>query len=374
MGSDSGKFAYIDQLRGGAVLMVMLVHTSQKIPGLSVFFEAIAKYGQMGVQLFFVASAYTLCLSASRRADEVAGIRSFYVRRYFRIAPLYYLGIFVYAGIHWMQSWSGHGWPGPYTISNIAANALFVHGIVPSANNSVVPGGWSIGAEMLFYLIFPALHRVCGYLFDFCGNLAILALAGIFLLANIIFQWSLLGTEFQIKNSNFMYFFLVNQMPVFIFGILTYFILERTATVVSARWCVLAFVILTLLVLYVWRFKAPVSFMVMPTLAGLSFCFLLAAMKTGLAHSKWLQRLGRVSYSVYVFHFIFAWHVAPFIVEPLVSVLNADVVLLFSVAVVVLATFYLASWTERAIEARWISFGNRVVRSLQARVSGRPQI
>lgn len=35
------------------------------------------------------------------------------------------------------------------------AKVGFVHGLVPSANNTVVPGDGSIGTEMLFCLILP---------------------------------------------------------------------------------------------------------------------------------------------------------------------------------------------------------------------------
>ena len=58
------KLDYIDIARGIAILMVMLVHTSQAVNGVSQLVGDIDRYGQMGVQLFFVASAYTLCFSS----------------------------------------------------------------------------------------------------------------------------------------------------------------------------------------------------------------------------------------------------------------------------------------------------------------------
>lgn len=54
------KLKHIDALRGIAVLLVILVHTSQSIPGISLPLRYFSKYGQMGVQLFFIISAYTL--------------------------------------------------------------------------------------------------------------------------------------------------------------------------------------------------------------------------------------------------------------------------------------------------------------------------
>jgi peptidoglycan/LPS O-acetylase OafA/YrhL len=90
------KLDYIDVLRGIAILMVMLVHTSQAVNGVSQLVGDIARSGQMGVQLFFVASAYTLCFSRIRRAEEKQLLFSFWIRRFFRIAPLYYVAAIAY--------------------------------------------------------------------------------------------------------------------------------------------------------------------------------------------------------------------------------------------------------------------------------------
>lgn len=46
------KLKFIDSIRGVAILMVILVHTAQKISDLHVLTRIIAEYGQMGVQLF----------------------------------------------------------------------------------------------------------------------------------------------------------------------------------------------------------------------------------------------------------------------------------------------------------------------------------
>ena len=140
---------WIDALRGLAILMVLANHVALVVPGLSAPLLALARFGQMGVQLFFVASAFTLCLSwQHRRADEQQPVRRFLLRRLFRIAPLYWLGVALFAMLHLVQTGavgSGGEVPySPYTTTNITANLFFVHGFMPAAQNSIVPGGWSI--------------------------------------------------------------------------------------------------------------------------------------------------------------------------------------------------------------------------------------
>jgi peptidoglycan/LPS O-acetylase OafA/YrhL len=67
----------LDLLRGVAILLVLLVHCAQAttsvIPGLTWF---ALEYGELGVQLFFLVSGYTMMLRV-----ELAAARSFYIRR-----------------------------------------------------------------------------------------------------------------------------------------------------------------------------------------------------------------------------------------------------------------------------------------------------
>src|SRR5690348_13706360 len=89
------KFDYIDAMRGIAILLVILVHSAfdLAIKGPA---GRIGAMGQFGVQMFFVASALTLCLSWEARRDEPHPMKSFLIRRFFRIAPMYYFGIAFY--------------------------------------------------------------------------------------------------------------------------------------------------------------------------------------------------------------------------------------------------------------------------------------
>jgi acyltransferase-like protein len=82
------RFVYIDVLRGYAVLGALFVHCSQYVG-----FDCFAAFGARGVQLFFVVSALTLMASWHSRAD---GVTAFFLRRVFRIVPMYWLTILIY--------------------------------------------------------------------------------------------------------------------------------------------------------------------------------------------------------------------------------------------------------------------------------------
>jgi len=91
------KYPFIDALRGYAVLMVITCHAGAAFPELPYPLKRVTNFGWHGVQMFFLMSCVTLLLSW--QSDEAKGrtdVISFWLRRFFRIAPLYYLAAAFY--------------------------------------------------------------------------------------------------------------------------------------------------------------------------------------------------------------------------------------------------------------------------------------
>ena len=59
----SQKQGYIDAIRGWAILLVITCHTGGMFPELPYPIRKLTNFGWHGVQLFFLASAVTLCMS-----------------------------------------------------------------------------------------------------------------------------------------------------------------------------------------------------------------------------------------------------------------------------------------------------------------------
>jgi peptidoglycan/LPS O-acetylase OafA/YrhL len=84
------RLRVLDALRGWAIVGVIFVHNSIFWRPDSHALLSLIEQGQRGVQLFYIISAFTLYLSYFRRSqDEISPVANFYIRRIFRIAPLW---------------------------------------------------------------------------------------------------------------------------------------------------------------------------------------------------------------------------------------------------------------------------------------------
>ncbi|MEJ0004933.1 MAG: acyltransferase [Steroidobacteraceae bacterium] len=366
----AGHLTYVDQLRGIAILMVIAVHAAQAVANLPDALIILLEYGQTGVQLFFVVSAFTLCRShASRQSEENATLK-FYLRRFFRIAPLYYLAIALYWTIGTVFDGFGRV-PSPWAYSrgNTVANVLFAHGFIRSANNVVVPGGWSIGTEMAFYAVFPVLILICLQAYSHFRARAtwMLAMAAFALSVAACIALAHSTVVFLVLNS-FLYFNLLVQAPVFMLGVAAYFQYRESHMPIAAPACsVLAFLILTLLGIVLLQLRTSAATVMLPIASGASFVFLLDAFRTLQRNWRVLARIGQVSYSMYIFHFVFVWYGASLIWPPKSAVRFPSLVFAAIYVVGTILTFALAQVTEVLIERRGIAIGRWICACLTQR-------
>ncbi|MET4729799.1 peptidoglycan/LPS O-acetylase OafA/YrhL [Lysobacter enzymogenes] len=148
------RLPQLDALRGLAALYVVVYHVmAMPDPHLPVPAWALPAIGMggSGVVLFFVMSAFSLCLTWPRHAASGAALRSFYLSRVFRIAPLLLVLLAVMVLRDQLRE------PTRYGAQEIAWNASMLFGLSPQWQAGIVMGSWTIGVEMLFYAVFPLL-------------------------------------------------------------------------------------------------------------------------------------------------------------------------------------------------------------------------
>ncbi|MDB5117575.1 MAG: cellulose-binding, family [Mucilaginibacter sp.] len=296
------KLDYIDALRGLAVLGVMMTHTAQygsfNVPDI---LKHITDEGSAGVQLFYIASAFTLFLSfKSRSQKEASPVRNFFIRRFFRIAPMYYIGIVYYLFQNGMGPSYFLGDQTNITPLNITANFLFLHGFYPYWINSVVPGGWSIAVEMTFYAILPFLFlRIKNINQAF--NFVVISIV-IRTLINMLCTAHPLINDGTLWN-NYLYFYFPNHLPVFALGIMTYFIICEEGSVhnLSGK-TLLLFSSMALLQLGTGH-NGLFSDVIYYGLAFSILCIALSKYRFTVIVNPVIKYIGQLSFSMYLVHF-----------------------------------------------------------------------
>jgi peptidoglycan/LPS O-acetylase OafA/YrhL len=136
----------LDGLRAFAVFLVVLTHY---VPAT----RPVAPFGDFGVRLFFVLSAFLIVGILLRAGTEgrARTLRQFYARRFLRIFPAFYLVLFTAAalnvpgireGLWWFAAYLGNYW---FIFIGSVAN--------PNYGNHL----WSLAVEEQFYLLAPAI-------------------------------------------------------------------------------------------------------------------------------------------------------------------------------------------------------------------------
>ena len=147
----------LDMLRGLMALAVAFYHFTIWYPvfqpGRFMAYTA-AKAGHYGVEGFFIISGFCFFHIYGPGSFSGRGLGDFHIKRFLRIAPLYYLAVGLNVALGQMVG-------PPATARMLLENGTLTFGLF-HPNHSLVLGGWSIGIEYVFYLVFPLLAWAAG--------------------------------------------------------------------------------------------------------------------------------------------------------------------------------------------------------------------
>jgi len=311
------RLDFVDSLRCFAIIYVVISHLAL-IPQPNLLIpDWIAPFiingGNAGVSLFFVLSAFSLSYSMDARAKEKMLTSKFYIRRFFRIAPMFYFMMLVY----WIRDAVAFNVLHP--VSEVLINASLLFNLVPSCITGFVWASWTIGVIAFLYLIFPLIHKYIRNLYS--------ALA-LFVLSILLAQgWSYFvinyGEATGYLSADDIKFVLgfgfLQQLPVFICGVviyrlfLDYFIKMNEKTKKICGFLFIFSFIFFYAVLLTEYFQN--MFWGMNILHGI--CFSLIVLGLGLKPFRTLINsktvyLGKASYSIYLLHPIIIFTIIPF--------------------------------------------------------------
>ena len=312
------RLGFIDALRGFAALFVILFHTvnvpKPALP-LSAPAHAVIDLGFSGVTLFFVISAFTLCLTLDKRTFGKHWIGKFYLRRAGRILPLYLVWLAYMARIEFGRNVIHHK-------GEMLSYLFFTYNFQPGRQTGLVLASWTLGVEMVFYVIFPFLF--------IAFNNAWKTLLLLFITIGLSIAHYQLTRQFPAYDPGIG---ILYNLPVFVIGMIAYWVYANYLPGVTRR-SALAFGLFSLfLALFVLSSFMRHDFkMVVPYILAFAYACLLLGLSVApftFIVNRVTMFIGVISYSLYLNHpralyylipqyqKIYAWQVPEFFKVPL---------------------------------------------------------
>ena len=271
-------FPALDGLRALSVAMVITAHMQTPAPRY--------RAGWLGVYVFFVLSGFlitTLLVREERREGRV-DLRGFYLRRVFRIFPLYYAMLLAYAGLcllpGYADKWAALvAWKWHFL--------FFLNEYIPDARRVVFGHSWTLGIEEKFYLVWP----FCCFLLTRRLGWRVAIAAGLASLTWLTKQY-------------------FAPYHALLAGCVLALALDRgrkskaTALVARVPWPVLAVLPPGAFVAVCWDVPGAIGLFSYAMVLLVAHLVLTdSPLKRALAHA-WLVKLGKLSYSMYLVHLL----------------------------------------------------------------------
>src|SRR5271168_4330999 len=316
----AGRIPELDGLRGVAILLVLFSHyigTADRNPvrPLLRHFLGISDAGWMGVDLFFVLSGFLIGGILLDARTSPSYFRTFYMRRVFRILPVYYLWTALYALLVTgaLALLPGRTQLSVADLKQVPIQLLFLRDVFIGGMGPLAfawfMATWSLAVEEQFYLLAPPLIRFVS------RRKLVITLAAIIAVLPVL-RWMLIA-YWGISGLRVAYFTMPFRADALAWGILLAagwrwpvfrdFLAERRILLQ----CLVAIFFGGVCVLLPW-FARPfgmVSIAVGLSWLGMFFSALLLLVLSqtggwvaGLMRWRVLRSLGTVSYCVYVIH------------------------------------------------------------------------
>jgi peptidoglycan/LPS O-acetylase OafA/YrhL len=409
----TARLGFLDVLRGVAALSVVAFHLGNQGPvhtdWFGTFSHSVLNLGAFGVLVFFIVSGYIIPASLERTGS----VRDFWVSRGFRLFPVFWLVSAAVVVLYYTKLLYLPGYVFKYKLLLLAGNVSLLSQFLGS---SVLIGpGWTLPFEICFYLLTTVLFvtklrgRSAGVAL-FGGVLSVVAWDRIFPMwavtpralgvkghegapVRVILMALAIGAVAALlarSRAAALYagvvgagvtMLLLNR-PWPLFQAATYITLMFTGTVIyriSARqitprrgWSVVAVVAVLCCVAFFIHvyplvtttdgvrgesWETPVNRSVSLLAAAATF-IVFYLLRDRVRWPGWLQWLGRISYSMYLIHWVVMNTVPPL---PDGTPLQGPLTLVMWLAI----SLGLSTLTYHFVEAPAIALGRRVIRRLR---------
>lgn len=338
------RIVSLDWLRGLCAITIMLYHYSFVGKSDTFVSNIFAKLGIYGVSTFFVLSGLSMAIVYNNRLLTKTDSVSFFLKRVFRIVPLYALVCLLTIILNGVDQ---------YSLKSFFINITVLFGFI-SPSSYIALGGWSIGNEMVYYLFTPFIilffdkKRVFGLFI-----LAIVVIVGFY------FSLYALDPGDSLPNQWNTYINPFNNFYFFVTGIAIYYFfnhinIDNRFILITFFICMIGFILIPYygnsigLVTGVNRvfYSLIISVLVI-------CCYKFKVSKIGII-GQTFEKFGIATYGVYLLHPI----VASFLVK-MVDLIGIDIPAKSIIASII--TIALALFSYYYFELKVSSLGKRVI-------------
>lgn len=288
--------------------------------------------------------------------QEISG---FYIKRFFRLAPLFYVMLFVESLVVYIL------WHVKYHLLDYISTITFTFSFIPGMHASLVYAGWSVGVEWIFYILFPLV-------IVFLCNKKVATFA--FLPLALFFAFridSIISTTAQIIqpdfNLNIIHYLIYFTMGIVVFNYMNELIylkdkLKNYSHILSS-----ILIVLTIGVITAYSCIRIMQWIPFSAIYALSWAVLLSASIIGfpyLLNNKFTRYLGKASYSIYLLH--------PFVINVLrlagfyqyiLLLFKDNLVIVFTLSAIstLILVYGLAYFSYTFIESPGMKAGKKIV-------------
>jgi peptidoglycan/LPS O-acetylase OafA/YrhL len=314
-----GHWPALTGLRGlaAAAVLIFHVHLLGGRPALPAPLAWLCEMGWSGVDVFFTLSAFLLALpfvETLERGEPEPSLRAYWRHRAWRILPAYWVQVLLLFALALLGAKVSY-W-GAADASGLAVNALFLYDLQPLLAPALPPW-WTLPVELGFYLLLPLFARL---LKPSRWIWIVVAIA-----ASLAWRWWVLHAGFSRAEEVAWASHLPGRLHQFLIGMLAAWALIRwrarlasltpTQRDLGAIAAMLAFLALPALAIpftgqaYAGSPAAQGPLLAWHLYSALLVAALLLALASGPSRvarvlgAGWLQALGLLSYSLYLWHF-----------------------------------------------------------------------
>jgi peptidoglycan/LPS O-acetylase OafA/YrhL len=305
-----GYIPQLDGIRGLAIILVISFHYFGFIP--------VFSFGWCGVDLFFVLSGYLITSRLIVLQEQKNHLLKFYRNRALRILPLYYLTLIVfYVGFNLLVKNSNRYLFDFYNY-NWASFALFFQNWSFIYSNGVKENFlghfWSLAVEEQFYLAWPFfLYKFSDQKYFYKLLFAIIIL--------IVISRTILYIQYP-EWSDYVHYYYNTfcRMDAFLIGGCLFLFQKNNKAAQFTGYYVAAFFIIILGIYFTGNasYRNPFISTVGYTLIAITFAGLVHAASTRsskllslIFNYRWLKFTGKISYGLYIFHWLVLRVLAP---------------------------------------------------------------